>query len=125
MSGMRGVNPRQMQQAMKKMGIKQTDLKNVTEVIIRTTDKEIVITDAEVVLVEMQGDRNYQISGKEETRALGAPGSSGPAAATVSFPAGDIELVMSQTGCDREKAIKALEATDGQPAEAILKIMTS
>ena len=119
MTGMRGVNPRQMQQAMKKMGIKQTDINNVTEVIIRTTDKEIILTNAEVVLVEMQGSRNYQISGDEEIRALGTT-----ATASVSFPAGDIELVMSQTGCDKEKAVKALEATDGQPAEAILKIMT-
>ena len=120
MAGMRGVNPRQMQQAMKKMGIKQTDINNVTEVIIRTADREIVITDAEVVLVEMQGSRNYQISGNEKTRELG---SASPAA--VSFPAGDIDLVMSQTGCDKERAVKALEDTGGQPAEAILKIMTS
>jgi nascent polypeptide-associated complex subunit alpha len=120
-AGMRGVNPRQMQQAMKKMGIKQTDIHNVTEVIIRTTDKEIVLTNAEVVLVEMQGSRNYQISGDETTRDLG----SGAPAATASFLAEDIELVMSQTGCDREKAIKALEDAKGQPAEAILKIMTS
>ena len=120
MTGMRGVNPRQMQQAMKKMGIKQTDMNNVTEVIIRTTDKEIVITNAEVVLVEMQGSRNYQISGDEEVRELGST-----PAATVSFPAGDIELVMSQTGCDKERAVKALKEADGQPAEAILKIMTS
>jgi len=120
MAGMRGVNPRQMQQAMKKMGIKQTDLKNVKEVIIRMTDKEIVLTNTEVVLVEMQGDRSYQISGDEETRALGAV--SAPAA--VSFPAEDIELVMSQTGCNKERAIKALEDAKGQPAEAILKIIT-
>ncbi|MDR1690592.1 MAG: nascent polypeptide-associated complex protein [Candidatus Methanoplasma sp.] len=121
MAGMRGVNPRQMQQAMKKMGIKQTNIDNATEVIIRTTDKEIVLTNVEVVCVDMQGNRNYQISGNEEIRPLG---STGPAASVASFPAGDIELVMSQTGCDREKAIKALEEADGQPAEAILKIMT-
>jgi len=117
---MRGVNPRQMQQTMKKMGIKQTNVNNVTEVIIRMTDKEIVITNAEVVCVDMQGSRSYQISGDEETRELGTT-----AAATVSFPAGDIELVMSQTGCNKEKAVKALEDANGQPAEAILKIMTS
>jgi len=109
-----------MQQAMKKMGIKQTDIENVTEVIIRTTKKEIVITNAEVVLVEMQGSRNYQISGDEETRDLGSAAPAAP-----SFPAGDIELVMSQTGCDKERAVKALKDADGQPAEAILKIMTS
>lgn len=121
MAGMRGVNPRQMQQAMKKMGIKQTNVDNVIEVIIRTSDKEIVITDAEVVCVDMQGSRSYQISGNEEVRELGSAGSSAPA---VSFPAEDVELVMSQTNCDRDVAVKALEDTNGQPAEAILKIMT-
>ncbi len=122
MAGMRGVNPRQMQQAMKKMGIKQNNVDNVTEVIIRTLDKEIVITNAEVVCVDMQGNRSYQISGNEETREL----SEGPSSASVaSFPSEDIDLVMSQTGCDRDVAIKALEDAAGQPAEAILKIMTS
>ncbi|MCL2147772.1 MAG: nascent polypeptide-associated complex protein [Methanomassiliicoccaceae archaeon] len=120
MSGMRGVNPRQMQQAMKKMGIKQTAINNAVEVIIRTTDKEIVLTNVEVVLVDMQGSRNYQIAGDEEVREIGAPAS--PAKA--SFPAEDIELVMSQTGCGRERAVEALEGADGQPAEAILNIMT-
>jgi nascent polypeptide-associated complex subunit alpha len=119
---MRGVNPRQMQQAMKKMGIKQTNISNAKEVIIRTTDKEIVLTNVEVVCVDMQGSRNYQISGDEEIRELGASDRT-PAAA--SFPAEDIDLVMGQTGCDRERAVKALEDAKGQPAEAILKIMTS
>ena len=119
MAGMRGVNPRQMQQAMKKMGIKQTEMNNVIEVVIRTTDSEIVITNAEVVCVDMQGSRSYQISGTEETRPFGSQSSS-----AASFPNEDIELVMSQTQCTREKAIEALDAVNGQPAEAILKIMT-
>jgi nascent polypeptide-associated complex subunit alpha len=118
---MRGVNPRQMQQAMKKMGIKQTNISNAREVIIRTADKEIVLTNVEVVCVDMQGDRSYQISGDEEIRGLGT---SGPTPVTASFPAEDIDLVMGQTGCDKERAVKALEDTNGQPAEAILKIMT-
>ncbi len=117
MAGMR-MNDRQMKQAMKKMGIKQNTIDGVTEVIIRTKDKEIVITDAEVVCVEMGGSKSYQIAGIEQERPLGAEGPSAPV-----FPQGDIELVMSQTGCDSAKAIEALEAADGQPAEAILKIM--
>jgi nascent polypeptide-associated complex subunit alpha len=112
-----------MQQAIKQMGIKQSNMDDAIEVVIRTPDKEIVITNPDVVVVDMKGSRSYQISGTEEIRK---PGTAGAAAApTASFPSGDIELVMSQTGCDREKAIKALEETKGQPAEAILKIMTS
>jgi nascent polypeptide-associated complex subunit alpha len=122
MSGMnmRGVNPRQMQQAMRKMGITNKDIPNVIEVIIRTPTKDIVITQAEVNVMSMQGQDTYQVVGKAEERAPGASvDASEPA-----VPEEDIRLVMEQTKCDREKAIKALEDCGGQPAEAILKIMT-
>ncbi|MDR2846351.1 MAG: nascent polypeptide-associated complex protein [Candidatus Methanoplasma sp.] len=122
MAGMRGVNPRQMQQAMKKMGIKQTNINDVVEVIIRTKTNEIVITHADVVCVDMQGSKSYQISGDEHTRPVGATSSAGTE--PVSFPAEDIDLVISQTGCDRDTAVKAIESAKGQPAEAILNIMT-
>ena len=118
MAGMR-MNDRQMKQAMKKMGIKQNAIEGVTEVVIRTNDKEIVIRNAEVVCIEMGGSKSYQIAGVEEERALGSSDE-----APVSFPQEDVDLVMSQTGCDAAKAVAALEATDGQPAEAIIKIMT-
>ena len=120
MAGMRGINERQMRQAMKKMGITNRNINDVIEVIIRTPTKDIVITNAEVSVMTMQGVDNYQITGEVVERAPGETS----AAPVASFPAEDIELVMSQTNCDREKAIAALEACDGQPAEAILKIMT-
>jgi len=122
MGGMK-INPRQMQKAMKQMGIKQTELPDVVEVIIRTKNNEIVMKGAEVVCVEMGGSKSYQISGPETVRPLSADGSvsSEP---EVTFASSDVDLVMSQTGCDREKAVAALTATNGQPAEAILKIMT-
>ena len=118
MSGMR-VNDRQMKQAMKKMGIKQSSVDGVTEVIIRTRDKEIVVKRAEVICIEMGGTKSFQVSGETEERMIGEDG-----VAKQTFPEDDISLVMSQTGCDMDKAIAALEAVDGQPAEAIIKIMT-
>lgn len=120
--GMRGVNPRQMQRTMRSMGISQTEIKDVIEVIIKTKDKDIVISNAEVACIDMKGVRNYQVVGTETILPAGSAGSAtatGPV-----FAAEDIELVMSQTNCDRENAIKALEECDGQPAEAILKLMT-
>ena len=119
--GMRGINPRQMQRTMRSMGITQTDVKDVIEVIIRTKDKDIVIKGAEVTCIDMKGTRQYQVAGPEIVLPAGSAGSAdaGPV-----FAAEDIELVMSQTNCDREKAIEALEACDGQPAEAIIKIMS-
>ncbi len=121
MGGMK-INPRQMQKAMKQMGIKQSEIPDVVEVVIRTKNNEIVLKHAEVVCVEMNGSKSYQVTGPETIRPISSDGESSEP--EVAFEAADIELVMSQTGCDREKAIAALTEVNGQPAEAILKIMT-
>lgn len=115
------VNPRQMKQAMRKMGIRNEEMKDVVEVVIRTSKEEIVIRRPSVNIMEVQGTKTYQISGEPETRALGSVSEED---VSVTVPDEDIELVMSQTGCDRDAAIDALMETDGQPAEAIIKIMT-
>ena len=118
MGGMK-VNNRQMKQAMKKMGISQSPIDGVTEVVIRTKDKEFVVRNADVIRIEMGGSVSYQVTGATEERAIGADGEP-----VKTFPEADIELVMAQTGCDRDKAVAALEKADGQPAEAIIGIMS-
>jgi len=127
MPGMRGVNPRQMKQAMKRMGISTEELDNVEEIVIRTKDKEYVFKEASVSIMNVQGQKTFQIVGEPEERAItGAskkPERPGPV--TISIPEEDVQLVMDQTGCGRDKAIQALKDTDGQPAEAIIKIMSS
>ncbi len=112
------INQRQMKQAMRQMGITNEVIPNVTEVIIRTADKEIVISPASVNVMSMQGQKTYQVDGEATERPLGADAPEAP-----KFTSEDVELVMSQTGCDREKAVAALEACNGELAEAILKVM--
>jgi nascent polypeptide-associated complex subunit alpha len=123
MPGMRGVNPRQMKQAMKRMGITTEDIQGVEEVVIRTRDKEYHIKDAAVTVMDVQGQKTFQIIGEATIIPRGAspPGHS----AEPSLPEEDIELVMGQTGCERERAIRSLKESGGQPAEAILNIMSS
>lgn len=120
MPGMgRGVNPRQMKQAMKRMGISQDEIQGVEEVIIRTADKEYVIKDAAVSCITMQGQKTYQVVGDAEVRPRQMVKEEKPG-----IPDLDVQLVISQTGASKEKAIQALNDCDGQPAEAILKIMS-
>jgi len=107
---------------MRSMGIQQTQIADVTEVIIRTKTQDILITNPEVLCIEMKGSKSYQVTGTEQVLPAGSVGVE--TAVEASFPAEDIELVMSQTKCDRDKAVKALTACDGQPAEAIVKIMS-
>ena len=62
-----GMNPKQlkqMQRAMKQMGMDNKDVKGVTEVIIKFKNKEIVINNPKVNLMDFMGQQTYQISGK-------------------------------------------------------------
>ena len=110
-----GVNPRQVQQMMKKMGIQQQEIPAI-EVIIRTADKEIIISNPSVQKVNMMGQENFQISGDIEEKTL----SSTSGISDISDE--DIKTVMEQTGTSEEKARKALEESGGDLAEAILKL---
>ena len=125
MPGMGRVNPRQMKQAMRKMGISTEELTDIQEIIILTKSKEYVFKEAEVTIMTVQGQKTFQVVGEPEVRPRSAANAKPGAAdtATIGLPEEDVTLVMEQTGASREKAIEALKATDGQPAEAILKIM--
>lgn len=120
MPGIGRVNPRQLKQAMKRLGIKAEEIENVEEVIIKTKTKEYVVKEAAVTLMEMQGQKVFQVAGEFEIHEKSIAGKSEP-----SVPQEDIKLVVEQTGCSEEEALKALIECDGQPAEAILKIMSS
>jgi nascent polypeptide-associated complex subunit alpha len=107
-----GMNPRQMQDAMRKMGIQQVPV-DAEEVIIRTKDKDIIISNPDVVKVNMMGQQTWQITGQatEHSRKI-----------TYVPAAEDIQTVVEQAGVSKEQAIKALEETNGDIAEAILKL---
>jgi nascent polypeptide-associated complex subunit alpha len=121
MPGMRGVNPRQMKQAMKRMGITTEDIDGVEEVIIRTREKEYLIKGPAVTVMDVQGQKTFQVIGEA---VISARGTAPETKSAPSMPEEDIELVMGQTGCGRDQAVKALKDSGGQPAEAILKIMS-
>jgi nascent polypeptide-associated complex subunit alpha len=111
---MPGMNPRQMQDMMRKMGMQQVSV-DAEQVIIRTKDKDIIIENPDVSKVTMMGQQTWQITGqvREEKRVLSA----------AYTPAqDDIDTVAEQASVSKDKAKKALEETQGDIAEAILKL---
>lgn len=116
--GGRGVDPKRLQAMMRQMGIKMEDIEDVEVVIIRTKDKEYVFEDAEVSKMTAQGQTTWQLAGEPTIRPR-APAE--PVKLEVS--ADDVKLVMEQANVDEKTARKALEDANGQPAEAILKLM--
>lgn len=107
----RGMNPRQMNQMMKKLGINVKDIPNVEKVIILTEKKEYVFADAEVTVMDAQGQKTYQVVGNPSV-----------ANREKQFPEDDINLIVDQTGVSEEEAKKVLKETDGDIAEAIMKL---
>jgi nascent polypeptide-associated complex subunit alpha len=128
------MNPKKMQRMMKQLGINIQELDDVDEIIIRTSDKEYVFNDdVAVTIMISQGQKTYQIVGNPSVRERGsepihkAKEDAEPEAEEeekeLEIPQEDIELICQQTGVSEEEARAALEACDGNPAEAILKLM--
>lgn len=101
------LDPKLVQQAMKKMGIKQEDIP-AEEVVIRTSEKEIVIRNPHVAKVHMMGEESFQISGIVEEYALSK--------------SEDIQTVIDQTHCSEDEARSVLRRTKGDIAKAILEL---
>lgn len=120
-----GLDPRKMEQMMKQMGIDTEEI-DATEVVIRTGDEELVFTDAEVTVIQAQGQETYQIVGEPESREGGSGSGSGAgedaAIEDADIPADDVEIVAMRTGASEEDAREALEAADGDLANAVEKL---
>lgn len=107
----RGMNPKQMNQMMRKLGINVKDIKNVEKVIIITDEKEYVFNQAEVTIMNAQGQKTYQVVGNPTIHQR-----------KEEIPQQDIDLIVEQTGKTAQEAKEALEASNGDIAEAIMKL---
>lgn len=112
MPGMGNIDPRMMKQAMKRMGIKQDDL-DATQVIIKLSDKQLVFDNPEISKIDMAGNVSFQLSGSYHEESLDS---------SVEITEDDVKLIVDQVGCTLEDARKTLEETNGDIAEAILKL---
>ncbi|MCW4009811.1 MAG: nascent polypeptide-associated complex protein [Candidatus Bathyarchaeota archaeon] len=115
----RRMNPRDARRMMQRMGMNMQGVDNVEEVIIRTPTKEIVIEAPEVAIVNMQGQKIFQVAGGQVTER--APERK---AATANFSEEDAQLVAGQTGKSLEQAKAALEECEGDLARAILLLQS-
>jgi len=103
---------RQARRMMDKMGINMKEMPGVEEVVIITDAKEIHIRGAQVSEINAQGNRIFQVMGDvEEVEKV-----------KKSFSDEDILLVQQQANVSKEKAVIALEESDGEVAKAILRL---
>ena len=103
------INPRQLEKMAKKMGMQMAEIE-AEQVIIKTPEKDIVITNPQVSKVNVMGQETFQVSGEVSERSREP------------FTNEDIETVISQTGASREEVMQALRETHGDLAESIMRI---
>ena len=103
---------RNARRMMDRMGINMKEIPGVQEVIIKTADREMHITNASVSEVNAQGNRVFQVVGDVAEVEIEKK----------TFSEEDILLVQQQAGVTRERAVAALEESEGEVARAILKL---
>ena len=104
--GMNKKQMKQMERQMKKMGMKMEDLEGAREVIIRFDEKELIIDNPSVSLMNVMGQETYQIEGKARE-------------VEVEY---EIEMVANSANVSKEDAKAALEECKGDLSEAIMKL---
>jgi len=113
----RRVNPREARRMMQRMGMSMQPVADVEQVIIKTSAKEITIEEPEVAVLQMQGQKIYQVTGGKITEKAAERKPSGIAEE-------DVRLVADQTGKSPDEARRALEESGGDLAKAILLLQS-
>jgi len=109
---LRRVSPREAKRMMQRMGLNMSPMADVQEVILRTREKEIIIRDPEVAVLDLHGQRIFQIVGGEITEREKEK--------KITIPEEDVQLVAQQANVSLDEARAALEQTGGDLAQAIL-----
>lgn len=100
--------------------MKVEEVLNVTQVVIKTTKKDLIINKPKVSLTHVHGQHVYQVAGGKVTER---EANEVIEEKQVSIPEEDVLLVAQQAKASLEKARKALEESNGDLAKAILKLI--
>ena len=122
------MDSRRARRMMKQMGMNMDELGDIKRVILQGDNKEVVIEGPQVTSINVQGTKMYQVAGGRETertiQAAGAVEAAQVEEEPLVLPEEDILLVAQQANVSIEKARSALENSDGDLAQAIIKLQT-
>ncbi len=108
----RKINPREAKRMMQRMGLSMGEMSDVQQVIFKTSSKEIIIENPEVAIMEMQGQKIFQVTGERIVEKA--------IEREIKIPEEDVQLVAMQAKVSVDQARAALEQTKGDLAQAIL-----
>ncbi|MAG37951.1 nascent polypeptide-associated complex protein [Candidatus Pacearchaeota archaeon] len=107
--GLGGMNPKKMAGMMKQMGIDQDEIDADRVEIFKKDGSKITVENAQVVRISMQGNESFQVTGDIGEGEAG-------------LNEDDVKMVAEKTGKSENEAKKALEESEGDIAQAIVKL---
>ena len=111
------IDSRRARRMMRQLGMKMEEVPDVERVILQGRNREIVVEDPAVTMIDMQGQKIFQVTGSRITeRTLEKE---------VEIPEEDVQLVAQQAGVSPERARAALKEAEGDLAKAILILTTT
>ncbi len=118
---MRRLSSRELKRIMGKFGVNTKEVEDVKEVVLKTSTKEIIIQNPMVTLLEVQGQKIFQVFGeKVEEKTLSEELKLLEGDEKISDE--DVLLVAQQANVDFEEAKAALKECKGDLAQAILML---
>lgn len=118
---MRRLSSRELKRIMGKFGVNTKEVEDVKEVVLKTSTKEIIIQNPMVTLLEVQGQKIFQVFGeKVEEKTLSEELKLLERDEKISDE--DVLLVAQQANVDFEEAKAALKECKGDLAQAILML---
>jgi nascent polypeptide-associated complex subunit alpha len=106
------MSSRSARRMMQRMGMEVEEIRNATQVTIKTPSREIVIDDPEVSVTKMQDQKIFQIMGGVVTERK---------IVKEMILEEDVKLVAQQANVSIDLARNALESTKGDLAQAIFQ----
>ncbi len=103
------LNPKKMQGMLKQLGMKQEEI-DAEEVIIKCSDKNLVIKNPSVSRINFQGSDMFQVSGNIEEKDLEG------------ISEEDVKTVMEKADVTEKEARESLEKAEGDIAKAIMDL---
>lgn len=115
------IDSRRARRMMKSMGLNMEEFPDVKRVILQASDREIVVEEPAVTMIDVKGQKVFQVTGgrvSERSLREVAP------TPMPEVPDEDVQLVAQQAGVSLDKARAALKESQGDLAKAILLLGT-
>jgi len=114
------IDSRRARRMMKQMGMNMEEIPDVERVILQGGGREIIVEDPAVTVIDMRGQKIFQVTGSRITeKALKME------VKTPEIAEEDVQLVAQQAGVSPERARAALKESEGDLAKAIFLLSTT